>query len=326
MGSFGSPFYASAPVITMNPQPAHQSNVAMPSGASQASFSANPALDASGAPLTNPLGMPARGRKRSRDEAAPNLVDEATEPMSVGLPANAEQGRDWGHGEGTELMKSRHDCITNASNQSGARLDGMGTLNDVQQAASTPAHISAPERPPLHSNKSQRLDQGAGELPGVEATSTLGGLMPTVASNGAGLMASGASGNTSKQPVIDDFTLHLGIGWRKISEDDHLQAAARGWARYIENHYPLTSVNIRLESRGLQAYLVEAAEGFFLFAEDLKQGRLVSTQAETAFQNLKTSPPSFEGQSSLFANENPQSGAQPMTGTARNDTDMETSA
>ena len=39
--------------------------------------------------------------------------------------------------------------------------------------------------------------------------------------------------------AVDDYTLALGIGWTKIaSEDPDTQAAARGWVKYIENHYP----------------------------------------------------------------------------------------
>jgi hypothetical protein len=115
-------------------------------------------------------------------------------------------------------------------------------------------------------------------------------------------MATGTSGSStlasdsSDQPVIDDFTVHLGIGWRRISEDVDIQAAARGWARYIENHYPISSVKICLESKGLQSYLVEAAEGYFLFSENLRHGRLVGRDVSAALRNLQTSPPAFEGE------------------------------
>jgi hypothetical protein len=38
-----------------------------------------------------------------------------------------------------------------------------------------------------------------------------------------------------------------------------------------------------------------------LFAEDLKQGRLVSTSLEKTFENLKTSPPDFDSDDVLVA-------------------------
>ncbi|KAL1899597.1 hypothetical protein Cpir12675_001365 [Ceratocystis pirilliformis] len=97
--------------------------------------------------------------------------------------------------------------------------------------------------------------------------------------------------------TIDELTLHLGIGWRRLSSEEHIRAAARGWARYIEMHYPLSNVTITLESKALQSYLVESNEGFFLFSEDLRQGRLVSRTREGVLANLKTNPPVFDSSS-----------------------------
>ncbi|KAK3987553.1 hypothetical protein QBC44DRAFT_245620, partial [Cladorrhinum sp. PSN332] len=93
----------------------------------------------------------------------------------------------------------------------------------------------------------------------------------------------------------------LDIGWSPISDDEHVQAAARGWARFIENRYPVTNAKILLESHGLQSYLVEATQGYFLFSENLRQGRLVSKLADQAFRNLKTSPPTFDGLETMSA-------------------------
>ncbi|KAI5456276.1 hypothetical protein BGZ63DRAFT_366943 [Mariannaea sp. PMI_226] len=111
---------------------------------------------------------------------------------------------------------------------------------------------------------------------------------------------------TDRTPVIDDFTLHLGIGWRKISEDTDIQAAARGWARFIENHFPISNARVVLESKGLQSYLVESTQGFFLFAENLRQGQLVSQTVDGALRNLQCSPPHFDGTEALSAIESPK--------------------
>jgi len=123
---------------------------------------------------------------------------------------------------------------------------------------------------------------------------------------------------SNEGPTIDNFTLHLGIGWRRISEDEHIQAAARGWARFIENHFPISNARILLESNGLQSYLVEANEGFFLFAENLRQGQLVSQTAEGALQNLQCSPPRFDGMETLSAAESPR----PVSASPEPDMDM----
>jgi hypothetical protein len=78
--------------------------------------------------------------------------------------------------------------------------------------------------------------------------------------------------------VVDDYTLALGIGWTKIaSENPDTQAAARGWVKYIENHYPryVHDAEILSKSKGLNTYLVGCHEGFFLFSDAPLEGRMV---------------------------------------------------
>ena len=175
------------------------------------------------------------------------------------------------------------------SSQSGTWLEEKKATDEESRSKQERDFLS------FRSHKSQRMDSGVSIDAAISMT-----------------MKSASSGaTTSKQspvnsvPVIDDFTLYLGIGWRKLSGDEGIQAAARGWARYIENHYPVTNVHIRLESKSLQSYLVEASEGFFLFAENLRQGRLVSTSVEGVLRNLQTSPPTFDGANTLLASDSP---------------------
>ncbi|RKF64097.1 hypothetical protein GcM3_134004 [Golovinomyces cichoracearum] len=99
------------------------------------------------------------------------------------------------------------------------------------------------------------------------------------------------------EPCVDEFSRHLGVGWSKLPESDpDLQAAARGWARFIEKHFSITNVEVRLWSKGLACYLVQATEGFYLFGDDLKQGRLVGHDLETALTNIKGPVPIFKGE------------------------------
>lgn len=115
-------------------------------------------------------------------------------------------------------------------------------------------------------------------------------------------------------PVIDDATLRLGVGWSVISHDADAQAAARGWARYIENHYPrLTNVQILLRSAGLDSYLVEASDGldrvkgFFLFADDLLEGQMVAREWNACIANLLHARGTvFEGGQVLTAIQTPR--------------------
>lgn len=102
-------------------------------------------------------------------------------------------------------------------------------------------------------------------------------------------------------PVIDQFTHLLGVGWALIGDDVGVQAAARGWARYIENHYPVSMVRLVLKSKGLDAYLAETQNGYFLFSDDLSEGQLVGSSWEICLTNLQHTPVTFEGVQTLKA-------------------------
>lgn len=107
-------------------------------------------------------------------------------------------------------------------------------------------------------------------------------------------------------PVIDNITIMLGVGWSRVKGDQDVLAAARGCARYIERHYPLSVAKILLKSKALDASLVETREGYYLFQEDLNQGRLVSKNWDTCLANLKNSTDIiFEGLETLYARRSP---------------------
>lgn len=222
------------------------------------------------------------GRKRSRDEAADNLQEDYLSPPIQ------ESEEDWEYGEGMTLIKP-NGFIIDASSQTGTWAEEKAEISQLQ--AQTPPAIQ--ERPMLRSYKSQRLDLTATPVIAEEISLSNG----TVIASSPPKMAS----NGMEEPTIDAFTIYLGIGWSRISDGEDIQAAARGWAKFIENHYPVSDVRIRLQSKGLASYLVEAREGWFLFGEDLKEGRLVSTSLERTFENLKTKPPVFDSEEILYA-------------------------
>ncbi|KAM7199580.1 hypothetical protein V8F33_004391 [Rhypophila sp. PSN 637] len=288
--------YASSPVLAMPPQAVHQ----VPFGRSFLDYQ-HPSS------FNKPLSWPqlvrtcvAAGRKRSRDEAAVNL--DAPEKI-VEAPAIKEAEEEWIYGPGMTLIKKTTGYVADASSQSGTWVDEQAAAEEARkkEAALLQQQQLAQARPSLRSNKSQRIEitlnadnnsSSRRSSPTREVTNPLT-----------------ASSDSLAQPIIDDFTFHLGIGWSRISAN--IEEAARGWARYIENHYPVTNAKILLESRGLQSYLVECAEGYFLFAENLRQGRLVSQTADRALENLKTSPPTFDGPVTLEATQMPKPVAAP---------------
>lgn len=222
----------------------------------------------------HPVRPAAAGRKRSRDEASDNL-----EPDIKSLPVE-EPEEEWIYGPGMTLIKKSTGYVTDASSQS-------GTWVEEKKAAEEAAVKEA--RSLIRNTKLQRVSPALSSTPAVSTSSFKTDAKPV-----------------TEGPIVDNFTMHLGIGWRRISEQDHIQQAARGWARYIENHFPVSNAKILLESNGLQSYLVEANEGFFLFAENLRQGQLVSQTAEGALRNLQCSPPLFDGMEVLSAAESPR--------------------
>ncbi|KFH44333.1 hypothetical protein ACRE_048690 [Hapsidospora chrysogenum ATCC 11550] len=266
----------------MSPQPAHQAPFGAAGFAPQ-HFPPQSAFRPPTAPSPSTAAFfrapTISGRKRSRDEAASNLEPDLPAPQ----PKESEE--EWVYGPGMVLIKPNKGYVADASSQSGTWLEEKKAADEENRRRQERDMVIP------RSHKSQR-----------RGVSLVGAPLAANAPSSPPVSKTSPADNA---PVIDDFTLHLGIGWRKIGDDEHIQAAARGWARYIENHYPITNVHIRLESNGLQSYLVEASEGFFLFADNLRNGRLVSTDVEGALRNLQNSPPVFDGAETLVAADSP---------------------
>lgn len=288
--AFFERYSTASPVLGLHPQAAHQLPFDRPFFSRQSQPFGFPVSCSSRSTLTSNATF--AGRKRSRDEAAVNLDG----PEKTVPPPKVEEPEDeWEYGPGMVLIKKSTGYVTSAASQSGTWVEEKAAqehARKLEQATIEQEKLSQ-DRPSLRSNKSQRLSLAHNALPSTQAAQNQGSL------------GRGISPEAPSAPVVDEFTVHLGIGWAQLSADEHIQAAARGWQKYIENHYPVTQVKIRLQSRGLNAYLVEAREGFFLFADSLREGRLVSRNAQSALENLKSSPPNFDGQT-MNAAESPR--------------------
>lgn len=279
-------YSTSSPVLGIQPQAAHQSLFDRPFFPHQSQSFGFP-VSCSNRPILTSTATFA-GRKRSRDEAAVNLDGP---DKIVPAPKVEEQEDEWEYGPGMILIKKKTGYVAEAASQSGTWVEEKAAQEHARklQDATIEQERLSQERPSLRSNKSQRLTLAKDTLPSAHVTQS-------TASPGRD-----NSPDAPSAPVVDEFTMHLGVGWAQLSADEHIQAAARGWQKYIENHYLVTDAKIRLQSRGLSAYLVEAREGFFLFADDLREGRLVSRNAYCALQNLKSSPPRFDGETMTAA-------------------------
>ena len=276
---FGSSF-ADGPVLAIAPQTAHQALVL-----GKSSFQSKPNAFAARrfANMTPSSSKPTgAGRKRSREEAEPNLSDDVSESSPASFSNN-----DWMSGNDMVMMET----ATAAPVGQPAASSAAATLHNAE--VKTALQMQQEQQLSGRSCKTQRREHNsAAASPTKEYNSPSAGLTTPTS-------------ETTHHLVVDDFTLHLGIGWRRISNDEHIQAAARGWAKFIENHYPISNVVIQLESKGLQSYLIEASEGYFLFDENLRQGRLVSRTGNGALQNLKSNPPVFEGPETMMAASQP---------------------
>lgn len=286
----------------MPPSAAHQPSFGMPMFPHQPSRLNQPfpfQPPAAVAPASSrPALSQTAGRKRSRDEADINLDVEEAKLATIEPVKEPED--EWVYGEGMVLIKKSSAYVADAGSQSGTWLEDKSSA--IEARRNDEARIlNGQERPSLRSHKSQRLDMSALSMGANEPMT--GRSSPRRDEPNT---TSTTAGPNADKPFIDNLTLHLGIGWRRISDDKHIQAAARGWARYIENHFPVTNAQIQLESKGLQSYLVEASEGYFLFAENLRQGQLVSRDLNQAVRNLQVSPPVFEGAEVMNAASTPQ--------------------
>ena len=290
----------SSPVLTMAPSAPHGA-FGMPPFSHQSSPLSRIHSIGPSAHLSNSNGTSsAAGRKRSRDEAGVNLDVEEAKLETIEPVKESED--EWIYGEGMVLIKSPSSYVASAGSQSGTWLEEKAAADEKRRNEEARA-INQQARPSLRSHKSQRLDMNSVSLPGTEAQVRR---VSPVRDTDHVASTPGVSTDTSSQPIIDNFTLHLGIGWSRISQDEHIQAAARGWSRYIENHFSVTNAQIRLESTGLHSYLLQASEGLSSFAEHLPRGQLVSKNVDQTLLNLKSSPPVFEGLEVMVAAESPR--------------------
>lgn len=260
-------------------------------------------LNSSWSNLTPSSSAPpsAAGRKRSRDEAASNLEEAYFPVQEVVVQPELENEDDWVYGEGMTLIRPNGYAIE-ASSQTGTWAEEKAAQEKAKaKAIASLAATPITERPVLRAHKSQRLDLSATPVIAEEALFSQSADADNLASKAR------MSPERHLEPTVDDFTRHLGIGWSSVSTmDADIQAATRGWAKFIENHFPITNAQIRLKSKGLASYLVESSEGFFLFGEDLKQGRLVSTNLDRVWTNLSSPVPVFDGDLVMEAGQTPK--------------------
>ena len=230
--------------------------------------------------------------KRSRDEAD----DEYLSPSASSNPAPRLQEEPVVYGEGMTLISPSTGRAITAESQTGTWFEENLEIERQASIKAAKSLAQAAQDRASRPKKSLRLDSlPIPSLPAFAKESEDAHLHP----------------RSIDSPVPDAATHLLGVGWKLIGQEEGMQSAAKGWAKYIDNHYPsITNIQLLLKSEGHQAYLVratpnveeaEGTEGFFLFAEDLNEGRLVAKTWDTCVPYLQSSPIVFEGKEVLKA-------------------------
>lgn len=245
----------------------------------------------------------APSRKRSRAEITADDPDTFSDgsyfPSTASAPPTIPEQEPI-YGEGMTLLNPTSGIVISAESQTGTWFEEREEAVRIAAARGPTASLIQIQKTALASRKSQRLDTSA---PGLDDIT-----LCTISQ--AGARASSPPKSSAVEPLVDDFTHLLGIGWTRLRDDDaDIQAAARGWAKYINNHYPVREAQILLESAGLNAYLVGTTEGFYLFKEDLSEGQLVGRDWGVCLANLRSSPMNLEGPETLRAARPPSPGA-----------------
>lgn len=253
-------------------------------------------------------------RKRSRDESAFESADaEGSYFPSLSSQVNtpAPIPEEPIYGEGMTLLNPQTGISISAESQTGTWYEEKVAQQClIQEVSAIEAANSFRPKIPA-SRKSIRLSQSSikTDFANIMSSATaVGSQTSAPASPPKTASSCNTTSTLNMHPEIDEAALALGIGWSKLSnEDENIQTAARGWARYLENHYArhIHSAEILLKSSGLNAYLVGCQEGFYLFTEDLLEGRLVAREWGNCLVNLRAMPMAFEGGEVLRAERTP---------------------
>jgi hypothetical protein len=283
----GLDYFASSPIIGVQPQltphyPDNPSRSATPPNYRQLKIPNRPLhLRQLGRPKMSqyrPAAFTSAGRKRSRDEIS-SLDDTPGSFINNDPIASPKSLFEPSDGSGSSIIHP-HKPDLNILAGSTTSAWAEEKLESQQQVASDEAANPA-ARPSPVSRKSQRLctapDSGEvspqrndiNDLTGVQASLT----------------------SYVQDASIDEASILLGVGWTKVTGDAAKEAAARGWARYITNHFPMQGVELLLQSKSDGSYLVKAfidrEERYCRFTEDLQQYQLLAAAPGVPVDNAQ---------------------------------------
>jgi hypothetical protein len=318
----GLNYYASSsPVLTLTPEPQHQANyfgnhyqqdsTMNTSAMNAAPFTSSPAQTMTDAATSNATssstipGQSAVNRKPVRPRfPRPPSINYLANASASSISGRKRSIADVHEGEPQvdldgSITTPQSELPPSPTKPKGEPIMGPGmTLiypddpryNAVQAGSQTGTWVEqnvveaeqASVRPSVSSRKSQRRE--VPETIIVEAPENT--LVNEVITS--------ASTVPSDEPV-DKLSIILGVGWKRLPPAQ--APAAKGWEKYILNHYSsIEDPSILLFNEGLHAYLVRAIsasndtqECWWVFQEDLSACRLVGHYEDDAIRSLQSS-------------------------------------
>ena len=234
----------------------------------------NPLMRVDSIPLT-PGSL--AGRKRSRgDVHAPEEEEDGLGDGSVDTLVNGELAKPRGKpvfGPGMTLIYPEDPGYTAAAESQ------SGTWVEEREERQT-FKFSHMKRPSISTRKSQRVDSAAAGPDDL-----------------AQLVLPPGMREATAEPLIDEATRLLGISWTRMDSTEALQINQAAYAKWIQNHYSsLTEVSLWFENSAVPGYLVEAQNvyngqrEFYIFSQDLKEARLVTSDPAQLVPRLKMLP------------------------------------
>ena len=220
------------------------------------------------------------GHKRSRDDLTAEDDDNdelPAAPTSVPLPIGSQSING-------PSMTYNFPSQPGPSNNSTNTQANLFWMQQQQQQQASQSSSSFSDRQRATARKSQRMSRASNQLDQPRlGNSNKNDEM--VANIDHSRNSSVNSINNINQPTIDAASHALGISWTQLTGDPALEAAARGWSRYIANNFMLTDVQILLHSKSDRdgGYLVRAVmDGelrYCRFSEDLDWFQIVAVQS-----------------------------------------------
>ena len=249
--------------------------------------------------LQNQRRQPVAGRKRSRAEL---FDDDSSDPYSASTSDGAS-------GSPSKAFRTDDEAMTD-TRQNGVRAEEL-----AERLQSTFSNSAT--RPMMReARKSIRLDSDATAFERAQLHAPGNVVLEARVqpqSQAALSHQRGPSGH-------DEAALTLGVGWSSIPATPIMLAAARGWARFIETSFPLRNVKVVWKNEGINAFLVSAATlevsvttgqllpgspGYYLFDENMSQGKLVAKSWERSIDHLRAQPMQFDGEGVMEAGSQP---------------------